>query len=228
MMNTNRTLKLTTLALCGVINILGGTIALLLRLPVYLDSIGTVLAAALFGPAAGLVPGLISGLISGMTSDVYAFYYIPVQLVIGLVAGLVFRRLRPSHTAGSRSESLSLRSMGWKLFPAALVISLPGTVVSSTITAVAFRWNYFLRLHCAGAAASQSRYESDSLCLRCTGHDRLCGSNDCPCSRPRDSARRFFCFRQSFYEKQKIICTNSTKNPAKNSLSFLQDSHILA
>ncbi len=74
MMNTNRTLKLTTLALCGVINILGGTIALLLRLPVYLDSIGTVLAAALFGPAAGLVPGLISGLISGMTSDVYAFY----------------------------------------------------------------------------------------------------------------------------------------------------------
>ena len=135
-MNTNRTLKLTTLALCGVINILGGTIALLLRLPVYLDSIGTVLAAALFGPAAGLVPGLISGLISGMTSDVYA--YIPVQLVIGLVAGLVFRRLRPSHTAGSRSESLSLRSMGWKLFPAALVISLPGTVVSSTITAVVF------------------------------------------------------------------------------------------
>ena len=121
MMNTNRTLKLTTLALCGVINILGGTIALLLRLPVYLDSMG-----------------LISGLISGMTSDVYAFYYIPVQLVIGLVAGLVFRRLRPSHTAGSRSESLSLRSMGWKLFPAALVISLPGTVVSSTITAVVF------------------------------------------------------------------------------------------
>ena len=47
-MNANRTLKLTTLALCGVINILGGTVALLLRLPVYLDSIGTVLAAALF------------------------------------------------------------------------------------------------------------------------------------------------------------------------------------
>ena len=227
MMNTNRTLKLTTLALCGVINILGGTIALLLRLPVYLDSIGTVLAAALFGPAAGLVPGLISGLISGMTSDVYAFYYIPVQLVIGLVAGLVFRRLRPSHTAESRSESLSLRSMGWKLFPAALVISLPGTVVSSTITGC-FRWNYFLRLHCAGAAASQPRHESDAVRLRCTGSDRLCGPNDRPCCRSCDSACCPFCFRQSFHEKQKIICTNSTKNPAKNSLSFLQDSHILA
>ena len=115
-MNANRTLKLTTLALCGVINILGGTVALLLRLPVYLDSIGTVLAAALFGPAAGLVPGLISGLISGMTSDVYAFYYIPVQLILGLVAGLVFRKLRPSHTAGSRSEGLSLRTMAGSCF----------------------------------------------------------------------------------------------------------------
>ena len=227
MMNTNRTLKLTTLALCGVINILGGTIALLLRLPVYLDSIGTVLAAALFGPAAGLVPGLISGLISGMTSDVYAFYYIPVQLVIGLVAGLVFRRLRPSHTAGSRSESLSLRSMGWKLFPAALVISLPGTVVSSTITAVVFggitssgSTVLVQLLHSLGMNLTLS------VCVVQAMTDF--GSNDCPCSRPRDSARRFFCFRQSFYEKQKIICTNSTKNPAKNSLSFLQDSHILA
>ena len=124
-MNANRTLKLTTLALCGVINILGGTVALLLRLPVYLDSIGTVLAAALFGPVAGLVPGLISGLISGMTSDVYAFYYIPVQLILGLVAGLVFRKLRPSHTMGSSSEGLSLRAMGWKLFPAALRFRVP-------------------------------------------------------------------------------------------------------
>lgn len=137
-MNVNRTLKLTTLALCGVLNILGGTIALLLRLPVYLDSIGTVLAAALFGPVAGLVPGLISGLISGITSDVYAFYYIPVQLVIGLFAGLVFYRLRPAKAAGSRREGLSFRSMGRKLFPAALAISLPGTVVSSTITALVF------------------------------------------------------------------------------------------
>ena len=137
-MSAARFLKLTILALCGVINILGGTIALILRLPVYLDSIGTVLAAALFGPVAGLVPGLISGLISGMTSDVYAFYYIPVQLIIGIVSGLVFRRLRPSHQTGSRMESLSFRTMGWKLFPAALVISLPGTVVSSTITAVLF------------------------------------------------------------------------------------------
>ncbi len=228
MMNTNRTLKLTTLALCGVINILGGTIALLLRLPVYLDSIGTVLAAALFGPAAGLVPGLISGLISGMTSDVYAFYYIPVQLVIGLVAGLVFRRAPPVPYGRIPQRESFPPLHGLEAVSGSACDLTSGYCGKFHNHRGCFRWNYFLRLHCAGAAASQPRYESDSLCLRCTGHDRLCGSNDCPCGRPRDSARRFFCFRQSFYEKQKIICTNSTKNPAKNSLSFLQDSHILA
>jgi len=43
MMNTNRTLKLTTLALCGVINILGGTIALLLRLPITRTTARTII-----------------------------------------------------------------------------------------------------------------------------------------------------------------------------------------
>lgn len=130
--------QLTLLALCAVLNILGGTIALFLRLPVYLDSMGTMLSAALFGPVYGMIPGLLSGLISGMTSDVYAFYYIPVQLVIGLVSGLVLKKLRPASGTGTRSASLSFRALGWKLFPAALIISLPGTIVSSSITALVF------------------------------------------------------------------------------------------
>ena len=204
MMNTNRTLKLTTLALCGVINILGGTIALLLRLPVYLDSIGTVLAAALFGPAAGGAACHRSRCRPCIPQTPPVPYgRIPQRESFPPLHGL-------EAVSGSACDLTS------------------GYCGKFHNHRGCFRWNYFLRLHCAGAAASQPRYESDSLCLRCTGHDRLCGSNDCPCGRPRDSARRFFCFRQSFYEKQKIICTNSTKNPAKNSLSFLQDSHILA
>lgn len=115
--------RLTFLALAAVLNLVGGTIALALRLPVYLDSLGTMLAAALLGPVQGMIPGLLSGLISGFTSDIYALYYIPVQLIIGLTAGLLFRHHRPS---------------GWRLFPAAAVISLPGTVVSSAITATVF------------------------------------------------------------------------------------------
>ena len=111
------------LALCAVINIAGGFLALSLRLPVYLDSIGTMLAAALLGPLYGMLPGLVSGLISGFTSDIYALYYIPVQLITGILTGFVYGHMQPK---------------GLKLIPAAGIISLPGTVVSSTITAILF------------------------------------------------------------------------------------------
>mgnify|MGYP000326581294 CR=1 FL=1 len=50
---------LCVIAFCVVINIVGGQIALFARLPIYLDSIGTVLAAAVFGPVYGMLPSLL-------------------------------------------------------------------------------------------------------------------------------------------------------------------------
>ena len=120
----NNKIKLTTTAVCflalaAALNLVGGFIALSLRLPIYLDSIGTMLAATLLGPICGMLPGLVSGL----TSDIYALYYIPVQLITGILTGIVFRKMQPRK---------------WRLIPAAALISIPGTVVSSTITAVVF------------------------------------------------------------------------------------------
>ncbi len=120
------TVRLSIVALAAAINIVGGFIALMLHLPIYLDSIGTILVAVLFGPIYGLLPGLISGLISGFTSDIYSLYYIPVQLITGVMTGLIV------HGANG------MRVKGWKLFPAALGISIPGTIVSSAITAIVF------------------------------------------------------------------------------------------
>lgn len=124
----NNKIQLTTTAVCflalaAALNLVGGFIALSLRLPIYLDSIGTMLAAALLGPICGMIPGLVSGLVSGFTSDIYALYYIPVQLITGILTGIVFRRMQPRK---------------WRLIPAAALISLPGTVVSSSITAIVF------------------------------------------------------------------------------------------
>ena len=48
------TLKQCMVALGIVLNIVGAFIALNLRLPVYLDSIGTVLSGALLGPVYGV------------------------------------------------------------------------------------------------------------------------------------------------------------------------------
>ncbi len=88
----NRRFNTLTLALIPVaiaINIAIGQIIVLLKLPIYLDSIGTVLVALLAGPIAGLVTGALSNLIWGLSglNPTYApFFY--VAGVIGLLAGL--------------------------------------------------------------------------------------------------------------------------------------------
>ena len=86
--------KLCILALCSVINLIGGQIALLLRFPIYLDSFGTVFAAAVMGPFYGMIPGIVSNLIGGVTTDIYALYYLPVQMITGCMAGLFSGKCR--------------------------------------------------------------------------------------------------------------------------------------
>ena len=117
------TIKITITALCAVINIVGAYIALALRLPVYLDSSGTVLNSVLFGPVFGMWTACLSGIFSGVTSDVYSFYFIPVGMIIGLISGLLFR------TGWFRK---------WKLPLGVLFLTVPGTIVSSCITAFIF------------------------------------------------------------------------------------------
>ena len=86
------TAVLSLMAAAIAINIIVGSIAVFLRLPIYLDSIGTVLVGVLAGPWAGALTGLLSNLIwsilpvpggAGPTSAFFA----PVAGVIGLMAG---------------------------------------------------------------------------------------------------------------------------------------------
>ena len=91
----SRDLSTSTLSLMPVaiaINIAVGSIAVALRLPIYLDSIGTVLVGVLAGPWAGALTGLLSNLIwsilpvPGGAGPTIAFFA-PVAGVIGLMAG---------------------------------------------------------------------------------------------------------------------------------------------
>ena len=99
-----RTSTLTLIPVAIAIDIAMGSIVTYLKLPIYLDSIGTVLVGVLCGPIAGALTGLLADLIwsllpipggGGPTSAFFA----PVGGVIGLMAGFwasrgVFR-LRP-------------------------------------------------------------------------------------------------------------------------------------
>lgn len=96
-MNTSRRggLNSTALALIPLaiaINIAGGQLVKALRLPIYLDSIGTVMTGALLGPWIGLITGLLSNTIWTLIGlDQFALTFAPVAGVIGLLAGLAGR-----------------------------------------------------------------------------------------------------------------------------------------
>jgi energy-coupling factor transport system substrate-specific component len=66
------------------INYLGKYIAGVLRLPLWLDSIGTVLSGMLAGPVIGAASGIINNVIYGVTADPISTVY----AVTGLMAGL--------------------------------------------------------------------------------------------------------------------------------------------
>lgn len=122
-MKSARVLRLTVTAFCIALNIVGSYLALLLRLPIYLDSIGTILAGALMGPWYGLAAAVGNGLISGVLTDVYSLYFLPVGAVTGLMAGLLFRK-------GILK--------GWKVIPGSLALTVPGTALSASISAFLF------------------------------------------------------------------------------------------
>ncbi|MFM8321512.1 MAG: ECF transporter S component [Chloroflexota bacterium] len=85
------TLTLALMAVAIVLNIVLGQLVSLLKLPIFLDSIGTVLVALLAGPWAGGLTGLLTNLVWGLISDPVAAAFAPVAMIIGIVAGLCAR-----------------------------------------------------------------------------------------------------------------------------------------
>lgn len=102
---TPRVLALVPLAVA--LNLAAGLIVSELSLPVYLDTIGTVLAAALAGPAAGITTGLVSQLLTAMFSGYFWLAFAPIQVLIAVLAALVASR------GGFHSPALAV---GWGAF----------------------------------------------------------------------------------------------------------------
>jgi len=77
------------------INVAIGQLVILLKLPLYLDSIGTVLVGLLAGPWAGAVTGILSNLVwsvTGLFPQAWAWAH--VAAIIGILAGLFGRRFK--------------------------------------------------------------------------------------------------------------------------------------
>ncbi len=73
------------------VNFVGGQLASILKLPMYLDTIGTIFAAMLCGPWVGAVAGGLTNIVTGIANPVN-FAFIPVNVIMGLVTGFLARR----------------------------------------------------------------------------------------------------------------------------------------
>jgi energy-coupling factor transport system substrate-specific component len=107
------------------INLAMGFVTNQLGLPLYLDTIGTVLAAALAGPWAGIITGLLSQAVRSLYEG---FIWLPfglVQVVIALCAALAAR------AAGFRTAA---RSAAW-----GAVTGIVAGSVSALISYIIFR-----------------------------------------------------------------------------------------
>lgn len=101
------------------INYIGKLFAGLLKLPLWLDSIGTVLASILAGPVIGALAGAINNIVYGLTVDPISFVYGITSVAIGLVVGILFYK--------------GYISSWSKAVGAGIIIGLVATVVSTPI-----------------------------------------------------------------------------------------------
>ena len=86
----NRKVYVTTF--CGVavaMNIVLGIITSAIGIPLYLDTLGTVLSAAILGPVPGLIVGALSNIITGLIYSVSDIPFCLVNMAVGLIVGLV-------------------------------------------------------------------------------------------------------------------------------------------
>ena len=86
------TTSLTLISLGIALNVIGAFIALNLKLPIYLDSIGTIFIACILGSKYAIITGVCGSMVSGMTFDIYSFFFMPVQISTGLIAGLMYKK----------------------------------------------------------------------------------------------------------------------------------------
>lgn len=118
----SKTFSTITLALIGfaiVLNMAIGQLVSLLKLPIFLDSIGTILVGILAGPIAGGLTGLLTNLIWGLISSPVAAAFAPVAMMIGVVAGLCAK--------------YGLFQTWWKVIIAGVIITIFNAIVAVPI-----------------------------------------------------------------------------------------------
>lgn len=87
-----RMLALTFIPLAIAINVGIGAIVKILNLPIYMDSIGTIIATLLLGWKRGAIVGVLGFVITSVFINPFAIYFIGTQVIIALVVDFFAKR----------------------------------------------------------------------------------------------------------------------------------------
>ncbi len=114
------TISLVMIPVAIAINIAIGTIIYGLKVPLYLDSIGTIFVGAVAGPWVGALTGLLTNLVWGFSGINPAYTaYAPVGMVVGLLAGIF--------------SQLGWFKVWWRAIIAGVITGLIAALVSAPI-----------------------------------------------------------------------------------------------
>lgn len=112
------------LAFGVALNLTLGQLTTALKIPMYLDSVGTVLVAVLCGPLSAMLAGSLANVLASALGSPAMVFFIPVVLVIGAFTGFIASR-------------------GWfrywyLVIPAGIIQGLLAALVSAPISAYLF------------------------------------------------------------------------------------------
>jgi energy-coupling factor transport system substrate-specific component len=116
-------LSLLLIPIAVAVNFVGGQLAVVLKLPLYLDTIGTILVAMLCGPWVGGLAGLVTNLVLGITNPIF-FAFAIVNVVVGVVTGFLARA--------------NWFSVWWKWLISMLLMALASLITAAPIVVMMF------------------------------------------------------------------------------------------
>ena len=132
--------RLVAIALCAALNFAIGNIVYLIKLPIYLDSIGTILCALLIFPdrlaaiACAFIAGFIAAILSGLMLNPFLPWFSLTVLAIAIISALLTGLATPAF----RTRPLAVVPFAGWVVVCGIVTGIVSAVVSAPVVVYLF------------------------------------------------------------------------------------------
>jgi energy-coupling factor transport system substrate-specific component len=132
--------RLIVIALCAALNFSLGSIVYLIKLPIYLDSIGTILCALLLAPsrAAGFVCAALAALIGVMLTGLLVNPFLPWFAATAVAIAAVSAFLTATGAATFRARPMPIVAFAVRVILYGIATGIVAAIVSAPVVAYLF------------------------------------------------------------------------------------------